>query len=233
MESLCFIKVSFFLAQKWEFEIDDIIMEDTANNVNVGDVITLKAKVLSCGVYRPVDGYVYRLLLMSNSGLALSSASICIPDPADLLDKEKPATCPAFRPLKAGDIAKCVEVRNRKPNCGIDGVSVSLDGEIVTVITNETDRENNTVDIKFKCGTVATIDPVYLDLCTPVEELKPYYVETGGYNRLRIKKGNLEYSYFPFGEHCVLSMDEAKAAAEAECDRLNEDWRKRHQYCDK
>ena len=46
-------------------------------------------------------------------------------------------------------------------------------GEIVTVITNEIDRENGTVDIKFKCGTVATIDPVYLERLILVEELKP------------------------------------------------------------
>lgn len=65
-----------------------------------------------------------------------------------------------------------------------------------------------------------------LECVSPVEELEPYSVETGGYNRFRIKKGNLEYSYFPFGEHCVLSMDEAKAAAEAERDRLNAEPRK-------
>ena len=66
----------------------------------------------------------------------------------------------------------------------------------------------------------------FLELVTPVEEIEPYRVETGGYNRFRIKKGNLEYSYFPFGEHCVLGMDEAKAAAEAERDRLNAEYRK-------
>lgn len=67
------------------------------------------------------------------------------------------------------------------------------------------------------------------NLVASAEELEPYRVETGGYNKFRIKKGNLEYSYFPFGEHCVLSMDEAKAAAEAERDRLNAEHRKEQQ----
>lgn len=71
---------------------------------------------------------------------------------------------------------------------------------------------------------------IFLELVTAKEELEPYSVETGGYNKFRIKKGNLEYSYFPFGEHCVLSMDEAKAAAEAECARLNAEYRKEQSH---
>lgn len=223
-------------------------MKDTNNNINVGDVITLKAKVLSCGVYRPVDGYVYRLLLMSNSGLTLSSTSICIPDPGILSDNEKPATCPAFRPFKAGDIAKCIDVRNRKPACGIDGVHVRLDGETVTVITNEVDRENGTVDIKFSCGTVATIDPVYLEILIPVDEFRPYYVQHNTAEnvfeicRKVYGKALSRMCYFyKKGTHageestCYAEMTEAEAqkAAEDERDRLNEEWRKHHQYCNK
>lgn len=219
-------------------------MKDTDNNINVGDVLTLKAKVLSRGGYCPVSGYVYRLQLLDNSGDYLVQVDTYIRDFAALLDNEKPATCPAFRPLKAGDIAKCVEVRNRKPNCGIDGVSVSLDGEIVTVITNETDRENNTVDIKFKCGTVATIDPVYLELLTTVEELKPYYVvhhpaenafevcrTTAGKSVTRMCYFYKEGTHEGEESFCYAEMTEAEAekAAEDERDCLNEDWRKHRQ----
>lgn len=224
-------------------------MKDTNNNINVGDVLTLKAKVLSCEVYRPLDGYVYRLLLMSNSGLTLSSTSICIPDPGILSDNEKPATCPAFRPFKAGDIAQCIDVRNRKPNCVIGEVNLRLlRGDIVTVITNEVDRKNSTVDIAFSDGTTAVIDPVYLDLLIPVDESNPYYVSHNTVEnvfeicRKVYGKALSRMCYFykkgiHAGEEstCYAEMTEAEAqkAAEDERDRLNEEWRKHHQYCDK
>lgn len=223
-------------------------MKDNDNNVNVGDVFTLKAQVLSCVGYWPGDGYRYKMQLLANSGLKLSQDAIYICNPGILLDKEKPVKCPAFRPLKAGDIAKCIEVRNRKPTCGIDGVNVRLDGEIVTVITYETDRENNTVDIKFACGTVATIDPVYLELLIPVEELKPYYVvhcpAENAFEVCRTTAGKsvtrMRY-FYKEGAHegeeltCYAEMTEAEAekAAEDERNRLNAEWRKRQQYCNK
>lgn len=215
-------------------------MKDTDNNINVGDVFTLKAKVLSYIGYCPVNGYSHRLQLLTNSGENLTQVDTYIPHPGILLDKEKPATDSTFPLLWAGDIVKCIEVRGRKPSCGIDGVNVRLDGEIVTVITNEIDRENNTVDIKFKCGTVATIDPVYLELLTPVEELKPYYVvcnpAENAFKVCRMAAGNsvTRMCYFyKEGTHegekraCCAEMTEAEAekAAEDECNRLNEQCR--------
>lgn len=217
-------------------------MKDTDNNINVGDVFPLKAKVLSRYGYCPTSGYTYRLQLLTNSSENLAQVNIYIPYSGILLDKEKPVKCPAFRLLQEGDIAKCVEVRGRKPNCGIDGVSVSLDGEIVTVITNEADTKNGTVDIKFKCGTVATIDPVYLELLIPVEELKPYYVvhntAKNAFEVCRTADGkslSRMCYFYKEGTHegeestCYAEMTEAEAekAAEDERDRLNEEWRKR------
>lgn len=216
-------------------------MKDNDNNVNVGDIFTLKAKLLGWDGYCPVNGYRYKLQLLSNNGLKISQAAIYIQNIAALLDKEKPVTDSVFRLLKAGDIAKCIEVRNRKPACGIDGVHVRLDGETVTVITNEVDRENGTVDIKFSCGTVATIDPVYLELLIPVEELRPYYVtHNTAENAFEIcrtvdgKSVSRMCYFYKKGIHegekstCYAEMTEAEAekAAEDERDRLNEEWRK-------
>lgn len=174
-------------------------MKDTDNNVNVGDTFIMKAKVLGYDGYCPVNGYRYKMQLLDRRNVPFSQAAIYICKPADLLDKAPTATASVFRPLKAGDIAKCIDVRNRKPACGIDGVNVRLDGEIVTVITNEVDRENGTVDIKFQCGTEATIDPVYLELlipaadsvfrpfkagdiakCRETRKLKPTWISIGG-----------------------------------------------------
>lgn len=223
-------------------------MKDTDNKLSLGDVFTLKAKVLSCDGYCPASGYRYRMQLLANSGLKLSQIAMYIANPDILLDKEKPVKCPVFRLLKAGDIAKCVDVHNRKPACGIDGVYVRLDGEIVTVITNEVDRENGTVDIKFPCGTVATIDPVYLELLIPVEELKPYYVvhntAENAFEICRMTDGKAlsRMCYFyKEGTHegeessCYAEMTETEAekAAKDECKRLNEDWSKRLQHRNK
>lgn len=218
-------------------------MKDTDNNINVGDVFSLKAKILGYDDYCPVNGHRYKMQLMSNSGVNISQAILYICNPDILLDKEKPAKCPAFPLLWAGDIAKCVEIRGRKPTCRMGDVNVRLlNGDIVTVITNEADRENNTVDIKFKCGTVATIDPVYLELLTPVEELKPYYVvhnnaenafevcrTVDGKSLSRMCYFYKERTYEGEESTCYAEMTEAEAekAAEDERDRLNEEWRKR------
>ena len=224
-------------------------MKDNDNKLNVvGDVLALKAKVLSYGGYCPIRGHAYNLQLLSNSGSNLSPAHIYISNIDSLLDKAPTSTASALRPFKAGDIAKCVDVHKRKPACGIDGVYVRLDGEIVTVITNEVDRENGTVDIKFPCGTVATIDPVYLELLIPVEELKPYYVvhntAENAFEICRTTDGKAlsRMCYFyKKGIHegdesncyAELTETEAEKAAKDECKRLNEDWSKRLQQRNK
>ena len=209
-------------------------------NVNVGDVLTLKAKVIGLDGYCPVKGHRYKMQLLSNSGLKISQASIYIPNIDSLLDKAKPAKCPSFRMLQVGDIAKCVDVRNRKPNCGIGEVNVRLlGGDIVTVITNEADTKNSTVKIKFQDGIVAAIDPVYLELLIPVEELRPYYVtHNTAENAFEIcrtvdgKSVSRMCYFYKKGTHegeestCYAEMTEAEAekAAEDERDRLNEEW---------
>lgn len=218
-------------------------MKDTDNNIHVGDVFTLKAKILGYDDYCPVNGHRYKMQLMSNSGVNISQAILYICNPGILLDKEKPVKCPAFRPLQAGDIAKCIEVRGRKPNCGIGEVNVCLlRGDIVTVITNEVDRKNGTVDIAFSDGTTAVIDPVYLELLIPVKELTPYYVvhhpaenafevcrTVGGKSVTRMCYFYKEGTHEGEERTCYAEMTEAEAekAAEDERDRLNEEWSKR------
>lgn len=224
-------------------------MKNNCNNVNVGDVFTLKAKVLSRYGYCPGSGYRYRMQLLDNSGSKLAKVDMRIPNPDILADKEPTTTASVFRPFKAGDIAQCVEVRNRKPNCGMGEVNVRLLREdIVTVITNEVDRKNNTVGIAFSDGTTAVIDPVYLELLIPVKELNPYYVvhttSENAFEVCRMVDGKpvtrLCY-FYKEGTHegeesfCYAEMTEAEArkAAEDERDRLNEEWRKRLQHLNK
>lgn len=119
------------------------------------------------------------------------------------------------RKFRKGDRVKPLERNGRVPWAKDMTLTVVADEHSADVAV----RDEETGEERLMCV-------LFLELVTPVEEIEPYRVETGGYNRFRIKKGNLEYSYFPFGEHCVLGMDEAKAAAEAECNRLNAEYRK-------
>lgn len=130
-----------------------------------------------------------------------------------------------YRIFRVRDKVRLVTRFGRLPFCHRMKEWIVPSDTILTVICDEVSGH---VKIQAEEGFVSPmiVSAHFLELVTPVEELEPYRVETGGYNRFRIKKGNLEYSYFPFGEHCVLSMDEAKAAAEAECARLNAAFRK-------
>ena len=136
------------------------------------------------------------------------------PNPLRLVHADEKPKYDPCRLFKKGDKVRVVEWNGR---------DIARVGQIGYVVSDE---HNSRVELSIDGWTKDVFYPAcHLELVTPVEELEPYRVETGGYNRFRIKKGNLEYSYFPFGEHCVLSMDEAKAAAEAECARLNDEYR--------
>ena len=68
-----------------------------------------------------------------------------------------------------------------------------------------------------------------LELVTPGEEVGPYsIVQPENYKCVRVMEGKRIHSSIPFDEdECVcLTLEQALAAAEAECDRLNVKWRK-------
>lgn len=100
------------------------------------------------------------------------------------------------------------------------------------------DEKNSRVEIGIigaDCAHAAAA-PAYLELVTPVEELEPYFIHEcteeesfdifrhGGndYNLLR----SVYYYKTENNDHAELTREEALAAAEAECKRLNEEWRK-------
>jgi hypothetical protein len=71
----------------------------------------------------------------------------------------------------------------------------------------------------------------YLELVEPAEELVPYYIERrgekeGGWCYIVYKHGGYAESTFYFGACRSRNEAEAKEAAEAERDRLNDEWRK-------
>jgi hypothetical protein len=68
------------------------------------------------------------------------------------------------------------------------------------------------------------IDPAYLELVTPVEELEPYSIgESTDY--FSVEKDDEELSLYWKDKH-----PNAKEAAEAECARLNAEYRKENNH---
>lgn len=108
---------------------------------------------------------------------------------------------------------------------GRDFNSVAEDyrGKILTVTRDEEKYDNVFVEYG---GDEFTIDPAYLELVTPVEELERYVVEPSDVAYFIVDKKhergeqNVVMYMFAFHPH-------AKAAAEAECARLNEEYRKK------
>ena len=129
------------------------------------------------------------------------------------------------RPFRKGDKVKAVLRHGRIPN---DGVPKDA---ILEVIADERD---GIVKVLHKMGVILEIFNVYalyLELVTPVEELEPYYIEKhgekpGGLCYTVHKHGGYAESSFYYGTCRTRDEAQAKAAAEAERDRLNAEYRK-------
>lgn len=128
------------------------------------------------------------------------------------------------RKVKKGDRVKPRIVYGRTPVFGIDGVAVAMSSGDFIIETDEGERPNGTVDVKTSDGTIMTVDPVYLELVTPVEELVPYRILHN------VANGYVIYKEKPKTDNIVAIFNSthprSKEAAEAERDRLNAEWRK-------
>ena len=123
----------------------------------------------------------------------------------------KYAPCRLF---KKGDIVRVVKCKGRP----FSKFWEPYIGSEMQVVDNETDCENPS--IKTPKGW-QPIDAAYLEIVTPVEELEPYSVgESTDY--FSVDKDDEELSLYWKDKH-----PNAKAAAEAECARLNEEYRKK------
>ena len=124
-----------------------------------------------------------------------------------------PTTTRLFR---EGDKVRVVEKDGRTPTCfPVGKIKV---GDILTVIENE--RGDAFINVKTEDGSKMMAPWFHLELVTPVEELEPYKLidSPNTYNIVRD-------SAMVMTIH-KKSHPNAKAAAEAECARLNEEWRK-------
>lgn len=127
------------------------------------------------------------------------------------------------RLFKKGDKVRVVECKGRN-------YTGRKTGDIGTVDRNESPGTAE-VEVEFADEDMWEIDPAYLELVTPIEEREPYYVELQGEKKGGLcytvrKHGGYAESIFYFGKCRSRDEQQAKAAAEAERDRLNAEWRK-------
>lgn len=128
---------------------------------------------------------------------------------------ENKPKCDLTRLFKKGDKVRVVEWNGRCD--GRDGEY--LRGAFCEVLNDE--EKNYNVHLNHN-GSLYHIDAAYLELVTPVEEVMPYRVkDDGGF--YYIEKEDETYALCTFNKR---SHPNAKAAADAECARLNAEWRK-------
>lgn len=116
------------------------------------------------------------------------------------------------RLFRKGDKVKPRERNGRIPWAKDTTLTVVADESTAGV----TVRDEETGEERLMCV-------LFLELVTPVEELEPYYVEDGGLSVMVNSRINERVVCCSFHKNV---HPNAKAAAEAERDRLNDEWRK-------
>ena len=94
-----------------------------------------------------------------------------------------------------------------------------------------TEDETSGVNIEQDGHTISDVPACYLELITPVEELEPYSVHAilgnnGKPAFFAVRKGDVSVAAFFCDTPRAFTEEQALAAAEAERDRLNAEWRK-------
>ena len=139
------------------------------------------------------------------------------------------SACPApkydpCRKFRKGDKVRVVEWNGR---------NTARVGQIGYVVSDE---RNSKVELAIECWTKDVYYPAcHLELVSPVEELEPYRISTNRdcathaiFKKIKEKDFIVCKYFFTHGRcaNALLSEKEALAAAEAECEKLNAEYRK-------
>ena len=201
-------------------ELQNMITEEQIKKLKPGDPLIIH------GVFESMDtdgDFIIETLFNSNKE-EIKDLSSYSPSCVSLPEKPKYDPC---RPFKEGDIVRYVERAGRSY---VDAPPV---GATCRVCGGEDRVGMVCVEFKFSENEESARHEVpfyYLELVTPVE-IEPYYVErqgekSGGLCYTVHKHGGYVESTFYFGKYRSRDEQQAKAAAEAECKRLNDEWRK-------
>ena len=131
------------------------------------------------------------------------------------LPLEQPKHDPC-RPFREGDVVRFRKVNGNNARCRYNGVEIE-EGSLGKIVR---DGSRNCFWVEFDINREWCLDAAYFELVTPVEELEPYSV------------GESSHTWYVYKDDDVVAAfnkekyPNAKAAAEAERDRLNAEYRK-------
>lgn len=186
-----------------------MLTKEQIKNLKKGDPLIIHCK------FNHVDYDGDFWMDLDNSTIWFSPS--CVSLPGEPEEKPKHDPCRLFR---EGDKVRVVEHKGR--NC--TGCELGLIGEIA--IDEGEDDPIHGIGVDFEDGSAVYIDPAYLELVAPVEELEQYsVVETMSHDGWQIVRDGLPLAIYDTRRH-----PHAKEAAEAERDRLNAEYRKEHPY---
>ena len=152
----------------------------------------------------------------SSYGTIVKRAFAIVPEDVTLMP-EKPKYDPC-RPFHVGDKVRRRKVlEGRYLSCMMHDLPFDTDFTVISGEKNAMVGINKDDDIHF-------VSFAMLELVTPVEELEPYSVRESDAFDI-VCEGKIVMT-IPFTEYDYYTFEQAKAAAEAEADRLNAEWRK-------
>ena len=129
-----------------------------------------------------------------------------------------------FRKFRKGDKVRVRKIHGNLPQCRYNGMIKVKEGDYCTIHEKE---HRNCYWVTIPSGGNWCLDAAYLELVTPVEELEPYEVECDGDNEeYSVTCRNKFVCIYPYDADSLHTKEQAKAAAEAERDRLNAERRK-------
>lgn len=133
-----------------------------------------------------------------------------------------PETAPKYDPnreFRVGDKVGVRKVHGKLPQCRYNGMVKVKEGDCCTIHEKE---HRNCYWVTIPSGGNWCFDAAYLELLTSVEEMERYYIEHDTTGFAIVDRLNVGYvAHFKAVQH-----PHAKEAAEAERDRLNEEFGK-------
>ena len=157
-------------------------------------------------------------------GLCIASALLPITPQNGTKNTEPSPKYDPCRKFREGDNVSPCFWNNRPPTAyNINEITAHFMPEDGLCIVNKDEFPDSTVLVEYK-GEIISMQACHLELVTPVEELEPYFVM-----ELKGAYGVYNTRFQPETEACHFYTDmhpHAKEAAEAECDRLNAEYRK-------
>lgn len=200
-----------------------MLTKEQIKNLKPGDPIVIHTKFYNLDS----DGDVQFLSPYSSNDISRSFIScdyVSLPADSQSSTVNSQSKYDPTRLFKEGDIVKRRTVDGRTDPDVAEGIDLT--------VTNGEGIYGN-VRVQEPNGRSIVTKSVFLELVTPVEELEPFtVVHKQALQHFQINHGKLNYMTFPYGLHksngWYHTITTAKAAAEAERDRLNAEYRKEH-----